>query len=175
MKKRKENLERRRKKNWNLKEILELTLNQYKKNPVRHDDDFYWWDDIQYLKKHITEIILMDKEKYNMKDENGNWCSKKRVLEYIEYLVGFEIRCDYSFSSELLNRYNNELQNLLEKYQDLNDNGKLMNEYEDEMIEESLWEFFDCGLGHSELIGECVSMRRDIDKLKKSIKKLELC
>ena len=76
------------------------------KNPVRHDDDFYWWDDIQCLKKHITEIILMDKEKYNMKDENGNWCSKKRVLEYIEYLVGFEIRCDYSFSSELLNRYN---------------------------------------------------------------------
>jgi hypothetical protein len=75
----------------------------------------------------------MDKEKYNMKDENGNWCSKERVLEYIEYLVGFEIRCDYSFSSELLNRYN------------------------------------------SELIGECVGMRRYIDKLKKTIKKLELC
>tara|TARA_B110000003_G_scaffold228715_1_gene230315 strand:- start:113 stop:358 length:246 start_codon:yes stop_codon:yes gene_type:complete len=70
-----------------------------------------------------------------------------------------------------------KLNELLNQYFDLSENEhELVDMNGDEKLEEfPLSENYGCGMSERELIWECIEMRKYIDRVRKQIKKLEIC
>ncbi len=68
----------------------------------------------------------------------------------------------------------NELKEYMNHYEEINEKDEIIKDLGDgEIINEHVWDCYDCGMGYSELIGECVYLRKSINKIKKLVK--EIC
>ena len=68
----------------------------------------------------------------------------------------------------------NELKDLLNKYPDLNEHNEVVIDLGNGEIEyERIWDYYDCSMGYSELVSECVMFTKQINEIKKMVK--EIC